>query len=215
MDHVVRPADGEPEGAVVLLHGRGADEHDLQPFLSVLDPDRRWTVVTPGGPLLLPPGGRHWYVVPRVGFPDPDTFAASYALLDRFLTALPDEIGVPWERTVLGGFSQGAVMAYALGLGSLTAPRPAPAGILAMSGFMATVDGFEHDLRDRHGYPVCITHGTLDPVIQVAFAHEARERLTVAGADVLYRETAAAHGIDPRIVPDILAWLRARLTRSG
>ena len=69
--HQIRPAAGEPRGALVLLHGRGADEHDLLPFLDLLDPQRRLVGVTPGGPLFLPPGGRHWYVVPRVGYPDP------------------------------------------------------------------------------------------------------------------------------------------------
>ena len=69
--HRVRPAAGDPEGALVLLHGRGADENDLFGLLDVLDPERRLVGVTPGGPLFLPPGGRHWYVVPRVGFPDP------------------------------------------------------------------------------------------------------------------------------------------------
>ena len=54
-----REPAGEPEGALVLLHGRGADEHDLYPRLDVLDPEHRLQGVTPGGPLNLPPGGRH------------------------------------------------------------------------------------------------------------------------------------------------------------
>ena len=63
------------------MHGRGADEHDLFPLLDLLDPQRRLLGVTPGGPLHLPPGGRHWYVVPRVGYPDPATFAEGYGAL--------------------------------------------------------------------------------------------------------------------------------------
>ena len=65
-------------------------------------------------------------------------------------------------------------MAYALGLGP-AAPdaaypaRPRPAGILAMSGFMATVPGFAHDLQDRQGFPVCIAPGPPDPWISVGF----------------------------------------------
>ena len=76
IDIRVRPAAGTPQGALILLHGRGADEHDLHPLLDVFDPQRRLVGLTPGGPLSLPPGGRHWYVVPRVGFPDPVTFGA-------------------------------------------------------------------------------------------------------------------------------------------
>jgi phospholipase/carboxylesterase len=69
-----RPAAGEPEGALVLLHGRGADEYDLHPLLDALDPERRLHGYTPRAPLALPPGGAHWYAVPRVGYPDAATF---------------------------------------------------------------------------------------------------------------------------------------------
>jgi phospholipase/carboxylesterase len=201
--HRLRPAAGEPEGALVLLHGRGADENDLFGFLDLLDPERRLVGVTPGGPLFLPPGGRHWYVVPRVGFPDPDSFRQSYALLDEFLGALPGATGVPWERTVVGGFSQGAVMAYALGLGK---GRPTPAGIVALSGFIPTVDGWEPDL-DRPGPPVWIAQGRRDPVISVDFARDARRRLEEAGLPVTYHESDAGHQVDPRTVAGLPAWV--------
>jgi phospholipase/carboxylesterase len=203
--HRVRPAAGEPEGALVLLHGRGADENDLFGFLDLLDPERRLVGVTPGGPLFLPPGGRHWYVVPRVGFPDTDSFRQSYELLDGFLGALPAATGVPWERTVVGGFSQGAVMAYALGLGK---GRPTPAGIVALSGFIPTVDGWEADL-DRPGLPVWIAHGRRDPVISVDFAREARRRLEDAGLPVTSHESDAGHHVDPRTVAELPAWVAA------
>ena len=72
--------------------------------------------MTTGAPLTgIPPGGRHWYLVPRVGYPDPDTFAGSYAALTDFLDGLLAERGIDWERTVIGGFSMGAVMSYASG----------------------------------------------------------------------------------------------------
>ena len=138
--HRTRPAAGAPAGALVLLHGRGADEVDLAPLLDLLDPERRFVGLAPRGPLTLPPGGAHWYVVREIGFPDPETFLATYAQASEWLDAALEEAGVSPDRAVLGGFSQGAVMSYALGLG---AGRPRPAGIVAMSGFVPTVDGFE------------------------------------------------------------------------
>ncbi len=70
--HLIRETEGKPEGALILNHGRGTDEHDLYGLLDELDPERRLLGVTPGAPLTdVPPGGRHWYVVPRVGYPDP------------------------------------------------------------------------------------------------------------------------------------------------
>lgn len=152
----------------------------------------------------LPPGGAHWYAVERVGFPHEPSFLDSFALLADWLGTLPEALGVPWERTVLGGFSQGAVMSYALGLGE---GRPAPAGILALSGFMPTVGGFELDLESRAGYPVAIGHGTHDPVISVEFAREARRRLDEAGAAVLYRESPMMHSIDPAFIHVLQSWL--------
>ena len=201
LDHRVRPAAGEPEGALILLHGRGADEHDLHPLLDLLDPKRRLVGYTPGGPLSLPPGGRHWYAVPRVGFPDPDTFFASLERLEAFVEAT----GVPPEKIVLGGFSQGTAMSYAL---SLRAGRPSPAALVALSGFIPTVPGFEVDLESRAGLPVAIGHGTQDPVIPVEFARDARERLEAAGADVTYHESPIGHTIDPRFlatIPDVVS----------
>ena len=82
------PAAGEPEGLLVLFHGRGADEHDLFPLLDVLDPERRLLGVTPRGPLSLPPGGAHWYVVSEIGYPDPETFLPTYERAAEWLDAL-------------------------------------------------------------------------------------------------------------------------------
>jgi phospholipase/carboxylesterase len=146
--------------------------------------------------------------VRRVGFPDEQTFAATYARLGAWLDALPDALGVPWSRTVLGGFSQGAAMSFALGIGP---DRPAPAGILALSGFLPSVPGYEPDLSDRAGFPAALGHGAADPVIPVGFAHAARERLLAAGVELLYRETPGmGHTIDPAFVPRLRDWLAAR-----
>jgi phospholipase/carboxylesterase len=193
----------------VLHHGRGADEHDLLPFGDVLDPSRRLHVVTPRAPLTLPGWpGHHWYVVPRVGYPDHDTFHATYAALAGFHDALWARTGLTPEQTVLGGFSMGSVMSYSLGLGP---DRPAPAGILAFSGFVPVVDGWEPDLEGRRGLPVFIAHGRRDPVMEVSFARRARELLETAGLEVEYHESDAAHHIDPAHVPPAVAWLDGAL----
>jgi phospholipase/carboxylesterase len=205
--HRVRPPAGEPEGALVLLHGRGVDESDLFPLLDELDPERRLAGVTPRAPLRLPPGGFHWYAVERVGYPHRETFMQAFGTLTAWLESFADETGIPWSRTVIGGFSMGSVMSYAL---ALAKGRPYPAGLLAMSGFIPEVEGFELDL-ERPGLPIAITHGTLDPVISVEFARLARQRLEAAGNRLLYRESPVGHGIDPAWLPDLRAWLRATI----
>ena len=200
LPHRIRDAAGEPEGALVLMHGRAVDENDLFGLLDLLDPRQRLVAVTPGGPFSFPPGGRHWYAIRSVGFPDPETFAEGFGALTAFLEGL----GLDWGRTVLGGFSQGGVMAYAVGLG---AGRPLPAGIIALSSFIPTVDGWE--LRDDipAGFPVAIGHGSRDPIISVDFARDARDRLVAAGADVDYHESEIPHTIDPRFLGSLPAWV--------
>jgi phospholipase/carboxylesterase len=205
-----RPAVAEPEGLLVLFHGRGADDHDLFPLLDLLDPERRLLGVTPRGPLSLPPGGAHWYVVREIGYPDPETFSATFERAAAWLDGLAEETGIPPERTVLGGFSQGAVMSYALGLGQ---GRPRPAAVIALSGFLPTVDGFELDL-ERPLPPVAIGHGIYDPIIPVEWGRRARALLTQAGAEPLYRESALPHAIDPGFLAELGPWLRQALERA-
>jgi phospholipase/carboxylesterase len=201
----LRPAQAEPEGALVLFHGRATDENDLFPLLDELDPERRLLGATVRGPLSLPPGGWHWYVIREVGFPDPETFRATYALVGDWLDGLLAEHGIPLARTILGGFSQGGVMAHSLGLG---AARLRPAGVIALSSFIPRVEGFE--LGDVTGLPVAIGHGTQDPIISVDFGREARDRLTEAGADVTYRESPMPHTIDPGFLDDLRGWVSDR-----
>ena len=211
LEHLVRPAAGDPEGALVLFHGRGTSEHDLFPLLDALDPQRRLLGATPRGPLALPPGGAHWYVVREIGYPDRETFMSSYELAAAWLESLADETGIPAARTIIGGFSQGAVMSWALGLGGT---RPRPAGIIALSGFVPTVDGFELDLSPPLP-PVAIGHGTYDPVISVEFGRQAKKILEEAGADVLYRESPMPHSVDPSFIADLQPWVSDALSSSA
>jgi phospholipase/carboxylesterase len=203
--HLERAAGGEPEGLLVLHHGRGTDERDLIGLADLLDPDRRLQVVTPRAPLQLPgPPGYHWYLVPRVGHPDRESFEAARAALAELHDGLWEETGIEAERTVLGGFSMGAVMSYAMGLG---ADRPAVAGILAFSGFVPTVEGWEPALADRTGTRAFVSHGRNDPVIGVEFAERARDLLSGGGLDLTYRESELGHQIDPVHLREASAWL--------
>jgi phospholipase/carboxylesterase len=202
-----RSPENDPAGLLVLLHGRGADEHDLLPLANLLDPERKLLVVTPRGPLSLPPGGAHWYVIRGLGYPDPPTFLPTFAAATAWLDGLVEETGLGWERVALGGFSQGAVMSYALALG---AGRPRPAALIALSGFMPSVAGFELDLTPPFP-PIAIGHGTYDPVIGVEWGRRARGTLEQAGAEVVYRESPMPHTIDPGFVEELQPWLAAAL----
>jgi phospholipase/carboxylesterase len=202
---VERAADGDPDGLLVLHHGRGTSERDLIGLADLLDPEKRLRVAVPRAPLQLPGSpGYHWYLVPRVGYPDPETFAAARAALAELHDGLWEETGIGPERTVLGGFSMGAVMSYATGL---SADRPAVAGILAFSGFVPTVEDWEPSFADRTATKAFVSHGRNDPVIGVEFAERARELLSDGGLDVTYRESELGHQIDPAHLREASAWV--------
>jgi phospholipase/carboxylesterase len=102
----------------------------------------------------------------------------------------------------------GSVMSYALGLDG---SRPAPAGILAFSGFVPTVEGWKPDVASRPELRAFIAHGRRDPIMGVDFARDARALLESAGLPVEYHESDAAHHIDPAHVPFAVRWLRETL----
>lgn len=202
---VERAADGDPQGLLVLHHGRGTDERDLIGLADYIDPERRLRVVSPRAPLHLPGSpGYHWYLVPRVGYPDRETFEAARAALAELHDELWEESGIGPERTVLGGFSMGAVMSYTT---ALSAERPAVAGILAFSGFVPTVEDWEPELADRTETRAFVSHGRRDPIIGIEFAERARELLSEGGLDVTYRESDLGHQIDPAHLREASAWL--------
>ena len=193
LDALERPAEGEPAGTLVLIHGRGADEHDLYPLLDALDPERRLRGLTPGGPLALPPGGRHWYRLGGIPTPEPETFWPSFEALSALPRRPP---GTDPARRLLAGSGDE--------LRARLRPRARRSGrrrCCRSPGSCRTVEGLELDLTDLDGYPVAIAHGTLDPVIPVDYSRAARDVLAAAGADVAYHESPLGHTIDPQFIP--------------
>jgi phospholipase/carboxylesterase len=205
LTYLERRAADNPDGLLVLHHGRGTDERDLLGLADALDPGRRLHVVTPRAPLQLPGSpGYHWYLVPRVGYPDHDTFHGARAALADLHDGLWAQTGIEPARTVLGGFSMGTVMSYAMALGG---DRPPVAGILVFSGFVPVVEGWRPQLEDRRDTRVFIAHGRADPIMDIDFARRARELLEGGGLEVDYRESDVAHQIDPGHLPAAADWL--------
>ena len=205
LTYLERAADGQPAGLLVLHHGRGTDASDLAGLADLLDPERRLRVVTPRAPLVLPGSpGYHWYLVRQVGYPDHESFHAARGLLAELHEHLWEETGVEPSRTVLGGFSMGAVMSYAMALGG---DRPAVAGLMAFSGFVPVIDDWAPEFDRRQGTRAFVAHGRRDPVIEVAFGRQARELLEAGGLDVEYDEPEVGHQIAPSTLGAARNWL--------
>lgn len=197
----------------MLHHGRGTDERDLLGLADLLDPRQRLHVVTPRAPLVLDGSpGYHWYLVPRVGYPDRETFHAARGALAELHDGLWERTGIGPERTVLGGFSMGAVMSYAMGL---SAERPAVAGMLGFSGFVPTVEDWQPRFDDRLGARAFVAHGRNDPIIGIEFAQRARELLEEGGLAVEYHESELGHQIDPAQLSAAAGWLDEVLSASS
>lgn len=200
--HTIRGVVGER--LLVLVHGLGADERDLGGLVPHLDPGGRFVVVLPRGPRPYGPGWQ-WYDF-GPGGPEPSSFLACVDALDAVVDRAVEEHGLRREEAVVGGFSQGATLTLALGL--RRSPRPHPAGILAMSGFLPEVEGLEY-AWDETLPPVLMQHGTYDPLLPVAWARRSAQELARHGVPVVYGEYPMAHQVSLESVRQGARWLEA------
>jgi thioredoxin 1 len=205
MDLVTNVVTGSnADRLLLLLHGYGADERDLGGLLGYLDPDGRYAAVLPRGPVAAPPGFS-WFDLAS-GEPDDlgDAFAEALAVLDDLLDAACAEHGFDRAQAVVGGFSQGAGLALALGLGP--SERIRPAGVLAMSPFVPPgLLGI--DLEGAKDVPVLLQHGTNDPMIPSAGTRGLAEALIEAGLPVVYGEYPMGHEVSLESMQQAQQWL--------
>lgn len=180
-----RRANTEAMPLMVIMHGRGADAHDLADLAPMLDTPEGCRFVFPNAP-------RAWEAAPGMTFgwtwfdgwpPEHASVVASRELLLRFIDEA--KARYPTTKLIVGGFSQGAMMAFEAGL------RSDAAGIVAMSGGL-----YDKDLpATLEPKPVLIAHGTLDDVVPVSYARRARMLLEERGFPVTYHEYPMGHQI--------------------
>jgi phospholipase/carboxylesterase len=176
---------------IIAIHGRGADATDLAGLAGELNPDRHQWVLPQGlRPVPLAPGytGWAWY---DLGAGQAQTVIESRDLLTRFVDALLERLEVPRSRTLIMGFSQGAVMALHVGLSS---PEPF-AGVVAMSGHLPASEELIPILPERLDRSVLMVHGTRDSVLAIDVGRRARDILQKAGLELEYHEFEMDHQI--------------------
>jgi thioredoxin 1 len=205
MDLVTNVVTGSnADRLLLLLHGYGADERDLGGLLGYLDPDGRYAVVLPRGPIAAPPGFS-WF---DFGAEDPNeiavAFADALAAVDDLLDAACAEHGFDRAQAVVGGFSQGAGLALALALGPTDRIRPA--GVLAMSPFVPP-GLLQVDLDAARDVAVLLQHGTADPMIPTKGTRGLAEALVDAGLPVVYGEYPMGHEVSLESVQQGQRWL--------
>lgn len=198
---MLAPANGQaPDSAVVLLHGYGSDGHDLiglAPHWQGLLPGALFVSPHAPEPAAMTGFGHQWFAIDWSG----DRLASRQTgvmqarpVLTEFLNDLWSQTGVTPERTLLVGFSQGAMMALHVGL-SLPEDQT-PMGIIGFSGALLPPDGFEGPGLARP--PICLVHGDSDDVVNPQNSEDANRLLNQAGLDVHYHVSpGTAHGIAP------------------
>ncbi len=189
--------------AVILLHGRGADENDLAGLSSFLDPGLLLLSVRAPYPFAAG-GGYTWYDMGIDGTPDQVMFRESYDRLTAFVTDTLHGYPVDPHRLFLLGFSMGTMMAFSL---ALTTPRHFR-GVIANSGYVPEKAGLDLRWNELSGTSFFIAHGTHDPVIPVALGRRTRDLFQKSNASWIYREYPMGHEISSESLLDCSSWMR-------
>ena len=200
-----------PEGSVIWLHGLGADGHDFEPIVPELRLPAELSLrfVFPHAPVqaVTINGGmkmRSWYDIRSFdaeGRADRAGVLASSLALENLLVR-EIERGVPANKIVLAGFSQGGAVAMHT---ALQTEQPI-AGLMALSTYMALPEDAETAVS-RKDLPIFMAHGSFDPVLQMAWGRASADRLIEVGYAVEWREYPMAHAVCPQEIADISRWL--------
>ncbi len=204
-----------PSGAVIWLHGLGADGHDFEPIVPELRiPDALpLRFVFPHAPVrpVTINGGmamRAWYDIvslDRGGPADEEGIRASGEILDALIRREQDR-GMRADRIAVAGFSQGGAIALHSGL---RFPERL-AGLMALSTYLPLRSSFADEVPDgsaNHDLPIFMAHGTFDPVLPFEAGASSRDLLVAAGYDVEWHDYPMAHGVCPDEVAHIRTWL--------
>lgn len=182
---------------LVLLHGRGADEHDLIPITHYLDP--RFFLISVRAPLKFAYGGQTWFEISDQGGIDLKEFRTSFDTLSTFIDDARAHYPVAPGPVYLFGFSMGAMMALAY---TLAAPFNVRA-VAAHSGYLPTEVHVPYRWNDIRGVAICQVHGTDDPVVPVELARRTRDLVSRSPATYRYAEYPIRHQVSEQSIADI------------
>jgi len=205
LQYLVREPKGKAarQKAVILLHGVGSNEQDLFSLAPQL-PDDYW-IIAPRGQFTLAVGKYAWYQVDfSTGKPviNAAQEASSREVIRAFVNEVKQKYGI--EEVYLGGFSQGAIMSYSIGL---IHPNEVK-GIIALSGrILNEIIPFVKEDTELHQLKVFLAHGMADNTLPVHYARAAKAYLESLGVQLSYHEYAIGHQVNSAVVKDIHSWL--------
>ena len=154
---------------MVLVHGYGADEHDLAPLAPLYDPGGEFFAVCPRGPNSVFPYGAGWYDRDDDGNIDEAGFVASIDRLDATIDQQCHEQGLDRAESVIIGFSQGGAATLAVSLRQSSSARPA--AIACLSGMLQEPPAMPYAWGADGLPPVYVQHGAHDPMVSIDRGH--------------------------------------------
>ncbi|MDP3541199.1 MAG: dienelactone hydrolase family protein [Elusimicrobiota bacterium] len=216
LDAIEIPSNDPNALVVVCLHGYGADMRDLAPLADELQTKRPVAWLFPDAPEVLDWGGRAWFPIDVAAFEEAQRTGTARDLslreppglewareeLQRFIAAL----GVPWERLVLMGFSQGAMLAVDLALRA----ESAPAGVAILSGTLVDKAKTAALAPAKKGMPFFQSHGSVDPILGFAQARALEKVLVEGGWKGQLRRFEGGHAIPQETLEGLKGWLEKR-----
>jgi len=206
-------SSGPATAAVIWLHGLGADGNDFAPIVPEMDlsgcPTIRFVFphapsipVTINGGYVMPA----WYDILGTNLVDRQDDRGIQKSEWAITALIENEVarGIPYERIVLAGFSQGCAMALHTGL---RLPHKL-AGIMALSGYLPLADRFADERHAANAQtPVFMAHGTQDPVVVLQRGEDSRDALAKLGHPVEWHTYPMQHSVHPREIADIALFL--------
>ncbi|HEY2336735.1 MAG TPA: alpha/beta fold hydrolase [Burkholderiales bacterium] len=214
MDAIEIETGPQPQAAVIWLHGLGADGHDFEPIVAELELPRPVRFVFPHAPVrpVTINNGmrmRAWYDIFQFGDGPEDEagIRASEGLLKE-LVAVEKKRGVPSDKIVLAGFSQGGAIVLQTGL---RYPERL-AGIMALSTYLPLAGSLQEEKNGTNqDLPIFMAHGAYDDIIPLARAQQSKELLVKAGYPVEWRTYPMPHSVCPEELGHISAFLAKTL----
>ena len=188
----------------MLVHGYSYHPEEMLAYGTVIDPERRFVVVAPRGPIDLPNGAAAW-ALPKNR--EPPQFPKAANLLDATLDAACARYEVPRERALVGGFSQGAILAFTL---ALDPGRVRPAGVVSWCGSLPVNRGTPTDHARFAGLPVLWQTATRDEVIPVEHSRAGAAMVAEHGGVLEQHEYDTTHAVSVELLADARRWLAAR-----
>ena len=190
-----------------LMHGYSAEQHHLASYVPLVDPDERFTAIAPRGPVPLPDDddGASWWSIDFETFEyDLDQYESSLATLEAFIADEAAAAGVPLERCIIGGFSQGGFLALSL-VGKEGAPRYG--GVWAICCGLPEFASTPVDLSAGDGRPALFQWGTRDPIISNDRAEAVASTLGDGGWNLSAHAYDMAHSQTIEMMIDARTWL--------